>query len=494
MASPAPAATALPAATTLPAEIAETHSAIVVFFGDRAFKIKKPVDLGFLDFTSPEARAEACELEVELNRRLAPDVYLGVAEISGVDGAACEHMVVMRRLPADRKLRACLDRRDDVAPALRAVAREMAVLHARPQSGPSFTHVASADAVRRNWTDGFAQMAAFVGDLLDAPTQERIELLALRFLDGRAPLFRRRIERGHVRDGHGDLQAEDIFLLDDGPRILDCLDFDTELRWGDVLLDVGFLAMDLERLGHRAAASAFLADYCEFAAENWSASLAHHYIAYRAHVRAKVAALRSAQSGVPSDDIEALQRLCLDHLERARVRLIVVGGLPGTGKSTVAQALGNRAHAVVLRTDEIRRQMSGGSLVSADDRYSPIEVDAVYQETLRRAERLLGLGEHVVLDATWSGATHREAARAVALRTAADLVELECRAPRALCDRRLVERNALGTDPSEATPDIAAAMATRFAPWPEATVISTSTSVENSSDQAAAAAGWGARV
>ncbi|HOT78815.1 MAG TPA: AAA family ATPase [Microthrixaceae bacterium] len=479
-----------PTPELLPAGIAETHSAVVVFLGDRAYKIKKPVDLGFLDFSTPEARAEACENEVELNRRLSPDVYLGVAEIGDTEGGVCDHMVVMRRLPEDRKLRACLDRGEDVTDAIRAVARDVAVLHGRATTGPSHTYCAEPAAVRRNWTDGFAQMAPFVGELLDPDVQARIEQLALRFLDGRGPLLERRISRGHVRDGHGDLQAEDIFLLDDGPRILDCLDFDAGLRWGDVLLDVGFLAMDLERLGHPDVAARFLADYREFSAENWSASLADHYIAYRAHVRAKVATLRAAQTGERTDDIAQLQRLCLEHLERARIRLVVVGGLPGTGKSTVAAALGNRAGAVVLRTDEIRNQMTSGALVSTADRYSPVGVDAVYQETLCRAERLLRRGEQVVIDATWSSSAHRDEVRAVAERNGADLVEIECHAPQAVCDQRIRERLDLGTDPSEATPEVAAAMAARFAPWPEATAVSTTTPLELTIDQAALAAGW----
>jgi len=473
-----------------PAEIAETHSAVVVFVGDRAYKFKKAVDLGFLDFTSVEARAVACRRELELNRRLAPDVYLDVVEVARADGTVCDHMVVMQRMPSALRLRACLDRGEDVDDALRAIARDVAVLHARPPAGPALTHVATAAAVRRNWADGFAQMAPFAGDAFDAAIQERIEHLALRFLDGRDELFDRRIARGHVRDGHGDLQAEDIFLLADGPRILDCLDFDDELRWGDVLLDVGFLAMDLERLGHTADADRFLAHYREFAAENWASSLADHYIAYRAHVRAKVATLRSAQTGTVPEDLAVLQGLCLHHLERSRIRLVLVGGLPGTGKSTVADALGNRVGAVVLRSDEVRRQMAEAGVLPAGDRYAPHAVDAVYRECLRRAERLLRRGEHVVIDATWSDPMHREEARRLSTRTASDLVEFECRAPAAVCERRILDRLAVGTDPSEATPAVATAMAATFAPWPEATSVATTAPQESTIAAVVDAAGW----
>ena len=140
---------------------------------------------------------------------------------------------------------------------------------------------------------------------------------------------------GRARDGHGDLLADDIFLLDDGPRVLDCLEFDDALRLDDVLADVAFLAMDLERLGRPDLAERFLAAYRAASGDTWPSSLAHHHIAYRAQVRAKVSAIR-AEQGVPdsADKAQALLRLALAHLEAGRVRLVLVGGLPGTGKST----------------------------------------------------------------------------------------------------------------------------------------------------------------
>ncbi len=461
-------------------EFAETHSALLVFIGDRVFKIKKPVDFGFLDFSTPESRSRACRRELELNRRLAPDVYFGTADVAGEDGVVCDTMLVMRRLPTERRLRELLAGGQDVTGALHAVARQVVMLHERSVPDPTMELVGRRDVVRQRWIDGFAQMEALPVGLIEPSVQERIERLAIEFLEGREPLFELRRAQGHIRDGHGDLMAEDIFVLDDGPRIIDCLDFNDELRWGDVLLDVAFLAMDLERLGHPAAAAVFLDHYRELSADSWSLSLLHHYIAYRAHVRAKVSALRAAQDRSTADDtVERLQALCLKHLEAGRVRLIVVGGAPGTGKSTVAADIGQRLGAVVLRTDEIR---SDDSSVAVDgttgvDRYSDTNVDLTYERMIERANVLLRRGESVVLDATWASERHRRLARSVATSAVTPLVELRCVAPDAECDRRIVARLAAGVDPSEATVAVARAMRGRFEAWPTSVSIDTGRSI-----------------
>jgi predicted kinase len=263
-------------------------------------------------------------------------------------------------------------------------------------------------------------------------------------------------------------------VLDDGPRILDCIEFGEQYRWGDVLSDVAFLAMDLERLGRPDLGERFLALHRELSADRWPASLAHHLVAYRAHVRVKVALLRASQHQAPVPaEVHDLVRVARRHLEAGRVRLVLVGGLPGTGKSTLAAGLGDHLGAVVLRTDEVRQRTAIGHDDAAEDRYRPETVAAVYREMRDEARRLLALGEHVVLDATWADEAERSLARDVAAQTWSDLVELVCTLPRDQADDRIRQRAVAGRDLSEATPAVAAAMATRFAPWREATAIST---------------------
>ena len=487
---------AQPSAWPRPAAVAETHISVLVSVGDRVYKLKKPVALPFLDFSTRDKRLAACRREVELNRRLAPDVYLGVADVAGFDGQPCDHLVVMRRMPPERRLAALVRAGDDVDGALHRIARIVASFHAAAPTSGEIAAAASPEAVRRNWDDNFEEVRPFVGPVLAPGVAARVEELAHRYLEGRGPLLRRRMETGRIRDGHGDLQAEDIFCLDDGPRILDCIEFDDRLRHGDVVADVGFLAMDLERLGAPAAGERFLALYREFAGENYPRSLASHYIAYRAHVRAKVACLRHGQGDrEAAAAAQGLLRLTQRHLEAGRVVLVLVGGLPGTGKSTLAAALAERRGWSLLRSDEVRKERAGPAVDQpaaagfGEGLYRPEVTADVYGALLERAGHALEMGEPVVLDASWSDGRWREAAADVARRTSSDLIELRCEAPADVAAARIAERRRRGGDPSDATPEVAAAMAAAADPWPGAVTVDTAGTAASALEQALAAVG-----
>ena len=461
------------------AGVAETHSAVVFFVGDRAYKLKKPVDLGFLDFRERPAREAVCHREVELNRRLAPDVYLGVADVTGPDGKVCDHLVVMRRMPPDRRLSTLVTTGAPVDGHLWALAHLVAAFHARAERSDAADAAASPGALAGRWTDNAASLAEH-GDVVDRATVDRVHALALRYLEGRQPLFRRRIAEGRACDGHGDLLADDVFCLDEGPQVLDCIEFDDQLRYGDTLADVAFLAMDLERLGRPDLGERFLRAYREHADDTWPASLEHHHVAYRAQVRAKVGAIRAAQGhDAAGGEARRLLDMSLRHLEAGRVRLVVVGGLPGTGKSTLARALGDAIGATVLRSDEVRKELAGMPVDQhARDEfgqgiYTVTATADTYRELVARAEVALRMGETVVLDASWNEDRWRELARSAASRTYADLVELRCEVEPEVAAERIRARVAAGRDASDATPAVATAMATRADPWPSAVTIPT---------------------
>lgn len=459
-----------------PVERAETHISTVLFSDGWAYKVKKPVHFEFIDLSTAERREAICRKEVELNRRFAPDVYDSVVEIRDGSGAVIDHAVKMRRMPADRRLSSLAATGEDLGGVIRDIARRMAAAHAAAERTARVDAVGTADAVRHLWRRSIDDLMSFAPTAVDHERVRAIDALAMGYLDGRAGLFAHRIASGHIVDGHGDLLADDIFCLDDGPRILDCLEFDDDLRFGDVLLDIGFLAMDLERLGRVDLADSLLHDYREFTNEVHPTSLFDHYVAYRALVRAKIAAIRGAD---PSGHLE----LCLTRLRRAEVCLVMLGGLPATGKSTLADEIGRSRGWTVLVADVIRKEVThveiprgGPGMATAgyeEGIYSPASTRLTYAELLRRAGVALREGESVVLDASFAKDSWREAGRALARETSSTPAELRCVAPMDVCARRLEQRPRDAAHPSDATLEIAQRMATRFDPWPTATEVDT---------------------
>jgi hypothetical protein len=476
------------------ADLAETHSAVVVFFGEHAYKVKKPVRFDFLDFSTREARERAAHREVELNRRLAPDVYLGVADVVGADGEVCDHLVVMRRMPADRRLSTLVLSGAPLEAEVRAIARTIALFHADAPTDESIAVVGSPDRIEEKLARDFADLRGFAGRVFPVEALDEAEALARRYLRGRSALLEARVAEGWIRDGHGDLLADDIFCLPDGPRILDCLDFSDELRHGDVLADLAFLMMDLERLGAPALAAHLVASYHEYSGEHHPASLVDFYIAFRALVRAKVAAIRVDQGDASASRLaNDLLALAISHLRRSRVALVLVGGAPGTGKSTLAKRLSADRGWPVLRTDVVRKELMGlrpenhAPAALAAGIYTEAVTERTYEEILVRARRALELGETVVLDASWCRADRRAEAGEVAAATASDLVELRCDLPPEVADSRLAQRAADGRDASDADSEIAAALRRAEEPWPTAVTLDTRASPREVAEQALAA-------
>jgi aminoglycoside phosphotransferase family enzyme/predicted kinase len=470
------------------AEVRETHSAVVLLMGDRAYKVKKPVDLGFLDFTTRAAREAAVRRELVLNRRLTPDVYLGVLEVRDTSGRPCEHLLEMRRMPDDRRLSTLVHAGVDVAPDLRRLAKDLAAFHATARTGADVARSGSAQALRARWQDNVQGLRDHPVVTVGPELADQLEELALEFVDGRAPLLQSRVDAGLVRDGHGDLLADDVFCLPDGPRALDCLDFSDELRWMDVLDDAASLATDLERLGHPALGEQFLHDYAGYSGTRQPPSLRHHYAAYRAVMRAKVAAIRATvhhtRTGADADEAGQLCDIGVAHLRRGRVRLVLVGGAPGSGKTSLAAALADRLGAVLLASDVERKGLAGlapavhAPAAWGEGIYTAGMTVRTYASVAAMAARLLGMGETVVVDASFSAAELREQFRSLARTASTPVVELVCSAPTGVLEERLRSRAVRPAPVSDADLLVGRRLAALADPWPEALAVHTGTSHE----------------
>ncbi|OBJ28786.1 bifunctional aminoglycoside phosphotransferase/ATP-binding protein [Mycolicibacter heraklionensis] len=447
----------------------ETHSGVVVLAGDRAYKAKKPVQTDFLDFRTVEQREEACAREVRLNSRIAPDSYFGVAHLSGASTGAPEPIIVMRRYHDDQRLASMVSSGAAVENVLDSIARVLADFHDRAERGPRISLQGKPEAIYQRWFDNFPTLHRHADTVVPAELVRHVEDLAGAYLAGRAGLFAQRIDEGCIVDGHADLLADDIFWTDNQPVLLDCLEFSDDLRFLDRIDDAAFLAMDLEFLGRKDLGDHFLNRYTAYSGDAAPSSLRDFYIAYRAAVRAKVDCVQLTQGKSGADAAAARHlEIAVSHLEHGAIRLVLVGGGPGTGKSTLARTLAERVGAVVVSTDDVRKelhesgQLSGEAGSLGTGLYAPANVAAVYQAILHRAARHLAGGQSVILDGTWRDAQVRAEARRLAADKHAATTEIQCVVPGDVAADRIRNR-APGN--SDATPQIAAALTAQDFDW-----------------------------
>jgi uncharacterized protein len=456
----------------------ETHISWVILAGAYAYKLKKPVNLGFLDFSTPERRRADCVDEVRLNRRLAPDVYLGIVEVVerdgryfvGGPGTPVEPAVWMRRLPDDGMLPNLLMRGAVDVALVRRIAHRLARFHATAATGPGVDGYGAPDAVRAIWEENFAQMAPFVGRTVTAPIQETIREYIERFLRDSAALLERRVTTGRIRDGHGDLHAASVCVEGRRIHLFDCLEFAPRLRCADVAAEVAFLAMDLDHRGRADLADAFVASYARASGDSELGDLLDFYRCARAYVRGKVQSLRLGQPDLPADEIARVTDEARVYFELAwayaggltRPALIVTMGPPASGKTTVARALAGRLGLLHLSSDVTRKELAG--LRPSEHRpdafgaglYRPEMTQRTYATLRRRAALALCRGRSVVLDATYGRADEREALRRLAHRLGVPLVALVCKVDDSTLQARLAAR----------TDETAGASDARLTLWP----------------------------
>ncbi len=449
-------------------ETIETHISWV-FLTDRfAYKLKKPVRFDFLDFSTSKLRHQACEHEVELNRRLAPGVYRGVVPIvrtaSGdlaVDGRGTpvDWLVKMKRLPANAALDVLIREGNLNASAIIQLAKTLAAFY--EDLPPVMLKVEDYRSnIEQHVLANRAELAASAHHL-DTPKIRRIHAAQLRVLRLMPDLLDDRVRNGRIVEGHGDLRPEHIYFAP-SPIVIDCIEFNREFRTLDVIDELAFLAMECDLLGAAKITEPIFEQYMEQSGDVPPHSLLAFYRIYRACVRAKVSALRAEQlTGESRGQQLALAGKYLalaDQYSRSLgpPLLIVVRGLPGTGKSTIAQQISEQLELDLLQTDAVRQTVFGPKSERSEfneGRYRPEKRTRVYETMHAQAEQILGSGMSVVLDGTYSSVALRQDAERLAKRQQAECLVVHCQCPKELALQRIQSRMQAGGSLSDARPE-----------------------------------------
>lgn len=438
------------------AAVIQTHISAVLLTGEHAYKIKKPVDFGFVDFSTLDKRRHFCEEELRLNRRFAPDLYLAAVAIRGSvespgiggDGPVIDYAVKMKRFEQDALLDRCIRTPGTVtAPMVEAFAGEVAAVHAdaarAPADGPYGTPAVVAGNLQgcRGPIEEAGLLGAGPGgrELFAQLAEQAVRL---------EPWFERRLRDGGVRECHGDLHLGNLFLAGGRIRAFDCIEFNPDLRWIDVANDIAFVTMDLRFHDEAGLARRFRNAYLEACGDYSILRVLRFYEIYRALVRAKVACLREVEDPGTGEQDAASHLLLAGRLARdaPATPLIVTHGLSGSGKTFASSRLVSMSEAIRIRSDVER----GRSMEEGGDRYSPRNIDRVYERLLSLARDILAAGYPVIVDATFLKHSHRRRFRELATELAVPFRILHCHAPPEELRRRVSLRLSRGTDASEA--------------------------------------------
>jgi len=439
-------------------QVVQTHLSVVFLVDEFVYKIKKPLDVGFANFTSLESRRYFCEQEVLLNRRLAPSVYLGVVPITRTvdglrfegEGEPIEWAVKMKRLPDD----ACLQKRllagQVTTQQIVQLGQRVAEFHRNAPVAPADYQANLFDNVSRALAETLANSQPLVGVTVLPAIVERLRRCSEAELARIEPILRRRGVAGMVRDTHGDLRLDHVYLFPDQPPphdlvAIDCIEFNERFRYADPIADVAFLVMDLLFHGRVDLARTLVTAYFQASSDEEGRNLLRFFTSYRALVRGMVEGITLEEPEVPEGEKPSLRAgarrhflLALSLLDAMETTpcLVLIGGLPGSGKSTLAARLSETRRFAVLRSDVIRKQMISESA----GRYTSAATEQTYGECLRRARDLIHEGRRVILDATFRHEVHRRLFLDAARKWGVPGLFLSCHASPATIEKRLAAR------------------------------------------------------
>ncbi|HET8840708.1 MAG TPA: AAA family ATPase [Ktedonobacteraceae bacterium] len=500
-----------------PIPVIQTHASAVILAGGYAYKLKKARNFGFFDYSTPELRRQFCEQEVLLNSRLAPHIYQGIAPVleeadgtlrfgrifapgqiptpNTLLGAArvVDYAVVMQRLPEEATLAAHVAARTATPNLLALVAEPLVQFHTSVPTNKHIAEFGSLSVIRGNWDENFEQMRPYIGRSLDQSTFDRLSTYIYDFMQGYAALFSTRIHEQRIRDCHGDLRLQHVYIFEQagdvspGISVVDCIEFNERFRYGDVASEVAFLTMELDAAERSDLARAFIDAYVSLGKDMALYELLPFYACYRACVRGKVLSFQLDQPEVPQEQrqavLEEARKLFALAASNAsgptRPTLLLVGGLMGTGKSTLAKALSEELGWTLISSDLTRKQLIGlepsqpQTDAFGEGIYSSVWTARTYQAMLDQAARVLATGRSVILDATFARLAHRHAASQEATLHGANHVFVECQVSRDLALSRLAERwkvrvarqPALSSSASDARPELYDTQAASWQPF-----------------------------
>ncbi|MDD4873413.1 MAG: AAA family ATPase [Dehalococcoidales bacterium] len=417
-----------------------------VFLGDKyVYKIKKAVNLGYLDYTTLEKRKFFCEKEIELNQRLSTDVYIGVIPITKKDkkyaiggtGEIVEYAVKMRKLPGERMLDVLLKENSVTDEMMPRLAARMADFHSKAATNSRINIFGSVDSIAHNNEENLSQMGKYIGRTLSRRQYQRIANFTRNFIKDNTPLFEKRIKENRIRDCHGDLHAAHI-CFENGLIIYDCIEFNDRFRYCDVASEVAFLAMDLDHNGRADLARSFVKSYIVSSGDADMIKLLHFYKCYRACIRGKVSCFKLDDPYITPEQRQEAEQAATSYFDLAcsyvnsTPTLFITAGLTGSGKSALAEALAKRLGLVVLSSDITRKKLANIWVKEHcfekynTGIYSPEFSRKTYDTLFEEAKKVLSDGESVIIDAAFIKAAGRVTAKELAEEIKAKFFILEC--------------------------------------------------------------------
>ena len=421
----------------------QTQMSFLFLTGDLVYKVKKPVDLGYLDYTTLEKRRFFCQQELELNRRLSPDIYLEVVPITsrqgqfclGGDGETIEYAVKMKQLPTEKMLGNLLRSNRVTEEMVVRIAEKVATFHNKAKTSSEISVYGKLEAITINAEENFNQTEKYKDISIPSLKYYRIKAYTDNFVKSNKSLLNKRVKDGRIRDCHGDLHAAHI-CLSNGIYIYDCIEFNDRFRYSDVASEVAFLAMDLDRYQRADLSQAFVNAYVRLSQDKELLQLLNFYKCYRAYVRGKVASFMLDDPY--ASEKEAALATAHSYFDLAfkytkeKPLLFIMAGLVGTGKTTVAEALGRSLGLVVISSDITRKKLAGISPTEhrfeqfSGGIYSEEFSRKTYDEMFAQARELLFQGQSVILDASFKKKQDRLQAENLAEETKADFSVIEC--------------------------------------------------------------------